>query len=82
MPSIVGMASLFGVVVNESILLVTFIRQERAAWPHRCRQTGRPRPLSPHFHLHHHRRRPDPAAAGEEPTGADTDPARRQPRLR
>lgn len=29
MPSIVGMASLFGVVVNDSILLVTFIRQER-----------------------------------------------------
>ncbi len=31
MPSIVGMASLFGVVVNDSILLVVFIRQERAA---------------------------------------------------
>ena len=29
MPSIVGMASLFGVVVNDSILLVAFIRQER-----------------------------------------------------
>lgn len=29
MPSIVGMASLFGVVVNDSILLVTFIRQQR-----------------------------------------------------
>ncbi len=28
MPSIVGMASLFGVVVNDSILLVVFIRQE------------------------------------------------------
>jgi HAE1 family hydrophobic/amphiphilic exporter-1 len=27
MPSIVGMASLFGVVVNDSILLVFFIRQ-------------------------------------------------------
>ena len=31
MPSIVGMASLFGVVVNDSILLVVFIRDERAA---------------------------------------------------
>ena len=31
MPSIVGMASLFGVVVNDSILLVVFIRQARAA---------------------------------------------------
>jgi multidrug efflux pump subunit AcrB len=30
MPSIVGMASLFGVVVNDSILLVVFIRQARA----------------------------------------------------
>ena len=29
MPSIVGMASLFGVVVNDSILLVVFIRNER-----------------------------------------------------
>jgi len=85
MPSIVGMASLFGVVVNDSILLVTFIRQERlrgmACHPRR-RQTGRPRPLSPHpAHLHHHRRRPAAAAAGEEPTGTDPDPARRQSRL-
>jgi multidrug efflux pump subunit AcrB len=31
MPSIVGMASLFGVVVNDSILLVVFIRDRRAA---------------------------------------------------
>ena len=31
MPSIIGMASLFGVVVNDSILLVVFIRQERVA---------------------------------------------------
>jgi HAE1 family hydrophobic/amphiphilic exporter-1 len=30
MPSIVGMASLFGVVVNDSILLVLFMREERA----------------------------------------------------
>ena len=30
MPSIVGMASLFGVVVNDSILLVVFIRDARA----------------------------------------------------
>ena len=30
MPSIIGMASLFGVVVNDSILLVVFIRQARA----------------------------------------------------
>jgi multidrug efflux pump subunit AcrB len=30
MPSIVGMASLFGVVVNDSILLVVFIRDHRA----------------------------------------------------
>jgi len=30
MPSIVGMASLFGVVVNDSILLVVFIRTARA----------------------------------------------------
>lgn len=29
MPSIIGMASLFGVVVNDSILLVVFIREER-----------------------------------------------------
>ena len=29
MPSIVGMASLFGVVGNDSILLVTFISEER-----------------------------------------------------
>jgi multidrug efflux pump subunit AcrB len=31
MPSIVGMASLFGVVVNDSILLVVFIRDSRVA---------------------------------------------------
>ncbi|PVV21143.1 MAG: hypothetical protein B6D78_08495 [gamma proteobacterium symbiont of Ctena orbiculata] len=31
MPSIVGMASLFGVVVNDSILLVFFIRDSRAS---------------------------------------------------
>ncbi|MCG8687993.1 MAG: efflux RND transporter permease subunit, partial [Desulfobacterales bacterium] len=31
LPSIVGMASLFGVVVNDSILLVVFIRERRAA---------------------------------------------------
>ncbi|MEG3638460.1 efflux RND transporter permease subunit [Magnetococcus sp. PR-3] len=31
MPSIVGMASLFGVVVNDSILLVVFIREQREA---------------------------------------------------
>ncbi|MFT5220551.1 MAG: HAE1 family hydrophobic/amphiphilic exporter-1 [Planctomycetota bacterium] len=30
MPSIIGMASLFGVVVNDSILLVVFMREERA----------------------------------------------------
>ncbi|MDH5355360.1 MAG: efflux RND transporter permease subunit [Gammaproteobacteria bacterium] len=30
MPSIVGMASLFGVVVNDSILIVVFTREERA----------------------------------------------------
>jgi HAE1 family hydrophobic/amphiphilic exporter-1 len=30
MPGIVGMASLFGVVVNDSILLVVFIREQRA----------------------------------------------------
>jgi multidrug efflux pump subunit AcrB len=31
LPSMVGMASLFGVVVNDSILLVVFIREARAA---------------------------------------------------
>ena len=31
LPSMVGMASLFGVVVNDSILLVVFIREERRA---------------------------------------------------
>lgn len=30
MPSIIGMASLFGVVVNDSILIVVFMREERA----------------------------------------------------
>lgn len=30
MPSIIGMASLFGVVVNDSILLVVFMREQRA----------------------------------------------------
>ena len=34
MPSIIGMASLFGVVVNDSILLVVFIRQQRKAGAH------------------------------------------------
>jgi multidrug efflux pump subunit AcrB len=46
MPSIVGMASLFGVVVNDSILLVTFIRQSRARGmpvPAAAKQAGRAR---------------------------------------
>ncbi len=46
MPSIVGMASLFGVVVNDSILLVVFIREERAKGvpvPVAARRAGRAR---------------------------------------
>ncbi|MCP4408901.1 MAG: efflux RND transporter permease subunit, partial [Gammaproteobacteria bacterium] len=46
MPSLVGMASLFGVVVNDSILLVIFIRQARAkgvAVPLAAKQAGRAR---------------------------------------
>ena len=46
MPSIVGMASLFGVVVNDSILLVVFIRDARArgvAVPAAASQAGRAR---------------------------------------
>jgi multidrug efflux pump subunit AcrB len=46
MPSIIGMASLFGVVVNDSILLVVFIRDERAAGIptiEAARQAGRAR---------------------------------------
>ncbi len=46
MPSIVGMASLFGVVVNDSILLVVFIRQARRrgmALTEAARQAGRDR---------------------------------------
>ncbi len=46
MPSIVGMASLFGVVVNDSILLVVFIRNARAvgvAVPIAAKQAGQAR---------------------------------------
>jgi len=46
LPSIVGMASLFGVVVNDSILLVVFIREARArgvAVQEAARQAGRAR---------------------------------------
>jgi HAE1 family hydrophobic/amphiphilic exporter-1 len=46
MPSMVGMASLFGVVVNDSILLVVFIREARAqgvAVPIAAKQAGRAR---------------------------------------
>ncbi len=46
MPGIVGMASLFGVVVNDSILLVVFIRDARAkgvAVPEAAKQAGRAR---------------------------------------
>jgi multidrug efflux pump subunit AcrB len=46
MPSIVGMASLFGVVVNDSILLVLFIRRERARGapvPEAAKHAGRAR---------------------------------------
>lgn len=46
MPSIVGMASLFGVVVNDSILLVIFIREARRAGvavPTAAKQAGRAR---------------------------------------
>ncbi len=46
MPSMVGMASLFGVVVNDSILLVIFIREARKAGvavPVAAKQAGRAR---------------------------------------
>lgn len=46
LPSIVGMASLFGVVVNDSILLVYFIRAARAQGipvPQAAKQAGRER---------------------------------------
>lgn len=46
MPSMIGMASLFGVVVNDSILLVVFIREARArgvAVQQAARQAGRAR---------------------------------------
>ena len=46
LPSIVGMASLFGVVVNDSILLVFFIRDARAQGipvPQAAKQAGRER---------------------------------------
>ncbi len=46
LPSMIGMASLFGVVVNDSILLVVFIRDARAqgvAIPVAARQAGRAR---------------------------------------
>ena len=46
MPSIVGMASLFGVVVNDSILLVIFIRRARTRGmpvPEAAKQAGRAR---------------------------------------
>ncbi|MDM8547969.1 efflux RND transporter permease subunit [Candidatus Venteria ishoeyi] len=46
MPSMVGMASLFGVVVNNSILLVIFIRESRkqgATVQHAAKQAGRAR---------------------------------------
>lgn len=46
MPSIVGMASLFGVVVNDSILLIVFIRQARTsgmATLEAAKQAGRAR---------------------------------------
>ena len=46
LPSIVGMASLFGVVVNDSILLVVFIREARAQGvpvPTAAKQAGRSR---------------------------------------
>ena len=46
LPSMVGMASLFGVVVNDSILLVIFIREARAqgvAVPIAARQAARER---------------------------------------
>ena len=46
LPSMIGMASLFGVVVNDSILLVVFIRDARAqgiAVPVAAKQAGRAR---------------------------------------
>ena len=46
MPSMIGMASLFGVVVNDSILLVVFIREARAKGTHvitAAKQAGRAR---------------------------------------
>lgn len=46
MPSMIGMASLFGVVVNDSILLVVFIREQRSQGEHTidaARQAARSR---------------------------------------
>ena len=46
MPSIVGMASLFGVVVNDAILLVVFIREEQSRGipvPEAAKHAGRAR---------------------------------------
>ena len=85
MPSIVGMASLFGVVVNDSILLVLFIRAARleGTTGHDCCQTGRARPFPPDItHLHHHHRRTHPVVTGNQPAGPNPDSDGRQPRLR
>ena len=85
MPSMLGYASLAGVVVNDSILLVLFLKAER---DRRARRAGGLRPGQPHAfprdpaHVADHDRRPAAAALGAQPAGAGADSAGGQYRVR
>ncbi len=85
MPSMLGFASLAGVVVNDSILLVAFIKRRRleGADVQGRRASGEPRPVpGGPADLPHDDRRPLAAACRDESPGADPHPARREHRVR
>ena len=75
LPSIIGMASLFGVVVNDSILLVVFMRD--------ASKTSSTSPLSPYrTDFYHYHCRSDTAVTGNQSTGADPDTNGCEPGIR
>ena len=85
MPSIVGMASLFGVVVNDSILLVVFMRDERARGVDvkaAAKHAGRARFRPYSAHLYYHYRRFDATNVRNQPASADINSVSRQSGIR
>ena len=85
MPSMLGFASLAGIVVNDSILLVLFLKAERDAGHDVLTACGQAEPTAvprDPAHVADDHRRPAAAAGRTQPAGPGADPAGRQHRLR